>query len=313
MPMYLSNAVICGEIINTTKNSVYGWLGLRDREAPVPLHLTGNCSPDLAGRHIRFQVREDQMPSELAEDVSQLAAQQVGPTGEMTALRLGKRCLYLEWYSQNGHVVLELPNPTIEFVEPDQQPSQTVARDEAVDFPALGFDPDQDDEALLDALDDRDDEEEEDDPYGLFSDELKQEFDSDARDEEPGLSIPEEAPEVMRELEMMDDLIQHGEEVPVGAIFDPPIKIPRPDRLSDDQAADALRTLLAEMAKYGIALDMCEHFTPRQAYQLLVEEICLREGAFPQLKETQWVQHFMTHDFCPECRREIDEQEQGAD
>ena len=157
------------------------------------LHLTGNCSPDLAGWHLRFQAKnatvengfiaesssreindvesiptseslsassdmnlkdseqisaEDQFSDDglnnigtESSDICGLTWEQIGPTGTMTADRQvrvfdcsfeefyrrvkldeppptqWKRCLYLEWFSQNGRVVLELPDPVLEFVE----------------------------------------------------------------------------------------------------------------------------------------------------------------------------------------------------
>ena len=55
MALQLSDLVVCGEIFNTSKNTVHGWLGLRDQERAVHLQLTGNPEPDLVGRHIRFE------------------------------------------------------------------------------------------------------------------------------------------------------------------------------------------------------------------------------------------------------------------
>ncbi len=169
MAFRLNDAVVCGELINTRKNSTHGWLGLRGFTRPLSLQLTGNCSPDLAGKHIRFEMRnppEDQGDAaESAEDekamlekldLGDLAWQQIGPTGTMTAAHKvrhadcspeelymrcklkepppteWKRCLYLEWYSQNGRVVLEMVDPIIEFVEPDGK-TQASPNEEAVD------------------------------------------------------------------------------------------------------------------------------------------------------------------------------------
>jgi hypothetical protein len=102
-------------------------------------------------------------------------------------------------------------------------------------------------------------------------------------------------------MKLMDDLLETGDDVPVASIFDDPIKLPAPDSLDDVQVEVVFKTLLAQLALCGIALDMCEHYTPRKAYKLLVERICREERAFPKLRNTQWVQHFMTHEYCTEC------------
>ena len=185
MALRLNDLVVCGELLNTRKNCVHGYLGLRGFERPLVFELAGNCAADLAGRHIRFEVRnqpdrEERRPPErgnesecgsemegegeggsecefesesksekarLAElNLTGLAWMQIGPTGTMTAARkvrvadcppgelyarckLGepppmtwKQCLYLEWFSQNGRVVVELVDPVIEVVEPEQSP-----------------------------------------------------------------------------------------------------------------------------------------------------------------------------------------------
>ena len=98
MALRLGEHVVCGELNNTRKNTVFGWLGLRGFDRPLTFELTGNCDPDLAGRRIRFEVRhppkddDELLHSGLSEDdrlerlnLSGLRWQQIGPTGTMTA------------------------------------------------------------------------------------------------------------------------------------------------------------------------------------------------------------------------------------
>jgi hypothetical protein len=121
----------------------------------------------------------------------------------------------------------------------------------------------------------------------------------------------DDANDTIRELELMDALIERGEDVPVGSLFDPPMQLPSVEQLDqmDDAEAEAVfKALLARLALYGVALDMCEHYTPRAAYRLLVEEIGPEEGVFPELQQTQWVQHFMTHEFCDQCDARFEEE-----
>src|SRR5690606_23406248 len=132
MALRLSDLVVCGEIFNTSWYSVHGWLALRGREQVVHLQLTGNCAPDLAGWHFRFENPAVEGEHEAAPDQAALlqgfAWQQVGPTGVMTtqpdaadkaslnpgaALASPQRApkLYLEWFGQNGRVVVEVDDP----------------------------------------------------------------------------------------------------------------------------------------------------------------------------------------------------------
>jgi hypothetical protein len=356
MAVRLGDRVVCGEIFNTSYYSVHGWIQLRGRDQPIILQLTGNCEPDLAGRHIRFETPTPDAPPQSdpaeadASDLDFLATQQIGPTGTMTADRrvkvadcpptelylrctLGepppiewKRCLYLEWFSQNGRVVVELPDPVIEFVEEeesresdksspagsngcsaagtdaisaadpsagDDEPQQTEYLDAEVQDEEPGFD------GELDAEDE--------DPYDLFPGDLLEQFETEARQVDRCLDGREETSQAMYEMELMDNLIESGPGVPLEEIFDGPLKLPRPDQVRDEgEAESALKTLLAQLALFGIALDVCRHYTPREAYRLLVEEICPEQTAYPELRDTQWVQHFMTSEFCPQCEAEAE-------
>ena len=346
MALRLSDWVVCGEIDNTRRNAVHGWLGLRDRDTPVPLHLTGNCAPDLAGRRLRFKARAPVGLDEAFDgnlDLSVLAAQQIGPTGEMTAIRQvrvldsaahdrtrrpaahepapneWKTCLYLEWFSQNGRMVVELVEPEIEFIDPprsdealEQPPSPSGAylelfRGYGDDEPPL----DDDLEAML--LDEEEagfeQEDEEDDPYGLFPAALHQHFDREAERADEVVFDDDPRDHPPSDLDLIDTLIESGLDVPVGSLFDPPMRLPSVEQvaaLPDAEAEQVLRSLLARLALYGIALDVCEHYTPQEAYRLLVERICPEEGVFPELGQTQWVQHFMTHEFCDRCTAELE-------
>ena len=365
MAVRLGDHVLWGEIYNTSHYSVQGWIQLRGRKHPVLLQLTGDCDEDLKGRHIRFEARDAQDceepqhdgPFEEEGEFSFLASQQIGPTGTMTAARRvkvadcppgelylrckmdepppmeWKRCLYLEWFSQNGRVVVEMPDPVIEFVEGQQkkesdEPSpvgEASATDTAEDaepavpeFDAEAEGEDEGEDAAAEALSDDEadawdemmgrleEDAEDEDPYGLFPEGLNDQFESEASELDQVLRS-DEGSRALYEMELMDDLIETSDGVRLDEIFDGPVKLPRPEQLGDDQEAEAaLKTLLAQLAQFGIALDVCEHFTPRDAYRLLLEEICPQQTAYPELRNTQWVQHFMTSEFCPQCAAEFD-------
>lgn len=371
MALRLGGLVVCGEIDNTYHYSVYGRLWLRGQEQPLLLRLTGDCDPDLAGRRFYFETRDSGTRVDIGSDIekfdlSKLAWQQIGATGTMTAgrqvktadcsdsefarrLRLGepppmqwKPCLYLEWFSQNGRVVLEIPDPLIDFrdedelldilpsveflPEPEDDAPLTVNADEfdeleseAEPFSESGTlaeefwpladtadDPQEQDEPADDV---RFDEEsidlDADDPYGLFPDELQRWLDSESERMDRAVDS-DGGSQSQRELELMDKLLASGEGEPISGLFETPMKLLGPDQLGDDEVEGALKTLLAQLALYGIALDICEHFTPRDAYRLLVEEICRTQTAYPELRRTQWVQQFTTAEFCAACEAELE-------
>ena len=60
--------------------------------------------------------------------------------------------------------------------------------------------------------------------------------------------------------------------------------------------------LLTVMALIGVAFDICEHCSPREAYRILVREVLEKERGFGKLAGTDWVQHYATSDYCAACR-----------
>ena len=132
MAWRIADLVVDGELDNTVKGRVTGWLRLAGREERVRLELLGNCRPDLAGWRFRI-VRLAPIPA-WAEpvDLDGFATEQIGeagdiladqllrhydcPVGELLArIRAGeppptdlRPALYLEWYSdRNGRVVIQ--------------------------------------------------------------------------------------------------------------------------------------------------------------------------------------------------------------
>ena len=347
MAWRLSDIVVCGEIYNTSKNSVHGVLGLRDCERPVSLQLTGNCDPDLAGRSFRFEVRESPMQetrstSEAELDEQHFAWMQVGSPGTMTAARkvrafdcsveeflhrsqLGeqpptewKRCLYLEWYSQNGRVVLELVDPLIEFL--DDQPDTPSANeiDDAENDPfesgdsetiasgpqITAFEIDDDGNMIVEDLSpDLEDIDDADDPYGLFPAELESEIGTSS---DVAGWRPEADEETLKLWAQWDEIFDGTKDVPICTLFDPPLKLAPADRLDDVQVQIALSVLLGRLAQHGLALDMCEHATPRDGYRFLVEDVLRTEFAHPDLLPTGFVRHYSMSDDCEHCQAEFD-------
>lgn len=346
MAWQLGGSVVRGELFNLRLNSVHGWIELRDHESPLRLELTGNFGESLGGKHLRFEARDAaapangsersesepggsnqdaaEHPSSTAEsphqplDVDELEPMQVGPTGDMLLRQVPTPqsnrevpCLHLEWFSQNGRIVLELLDPILEFVENEED--DELDHDEAgaggLNMSALSLDVDPDIFGLPD-----DDEDDPDDPFGLFPDDFEEQLaDSDVSEGEQGDAPPRERyfaevdEETQRQWELWDEMFEGKHDVPIQTIFDPPLRLYPSDRLDDAQVAQALRLVLARLAEYGIALNMCEHFSPREAYELLLNEILPNHGTYPRLRATGFVQHYMTSDFCQKCDDDFEE------
>lgn len=115
MALRLDNAVIRGEIDNTSRGNVRGRLWLVGREEPVVLDLRGDAWRDVAGTRLSFVNPHPEAQS----GADALHPKQKGYVGDITASRkiqiapgmaAGEwhNALYLEWFSEeNGRVFIE--------------------------------------------------------------------------------------------------------------------------------------------------------------------------------------------------------------
>lgn len=311
MALLLNDIVVCGQISNRQRNSVRGWLKLRGFEHRLWISLTGNFAEDLFGKSFFFEAMETARVNGVTSSaLAKLAPRQIGPAGTMTASGriqvahyspedllacqlIGaapplqwKSSLFLEWFSQNGRVIVELLDARITFV------------DDLLEDPGM----DESDDYLWDEVELWDDEPaDEDDPYGLFPADLEERLATPAEDAEPFDTL-DESP-------LNSTSLFPGDEMPLHQLFDPPIKLFPPNQLTDRQIDESLQVLLARLARHGVALDMCEHFTPRNAYRLLLEQILPNESIPAKLAESGFVQQYTTHEFCPICLLQFMEDE----
>ncbi len=316
MALLLSDIVVCGHLSNRQRNAVRGWIKLRGFEHRIWISLTGNCAADLRGKSFYFEASDSSPIASTSSSVlEKLAPRQVGPVGTMTAIGrvqvancsaeellecqiVGiapplqwKSSLFLEWFGQDGRVIVELLDARITFVD--------ALKDE--------FEMDEADDYLWDdaeVMEDDPDLEGDEDPYGLFPNDLAEQLAEESPGNDP--------------FDFSNDLDEHlalinGDEVPLQILFDPPIKMYPADKLTDRQIEESLQVVLARLARHGVALDMCEHFTPRNAYRLLMEEILPNESIPAGLAESGFVQQYTTHEFCPICLLRFMEDEAPED
>lgn len=368
MAHQIGDYILRGELRNTRANGVYGWLQFAP-EAGVHMELTGNFRGQLERKHIKFSTpRAKQTIVEqlkpLPDEIQRLVDRQIGVVGEV---RLGRRwvptiplsdfarldqaaqrrcsvekdCLYLEWFSQNGRVVAEIVDPTIEYVD-----EQQTEREEPPEFEPMGDGLDssiaetylelegRDIDDLEDELAHHDgseieDESDGDDPYGLFAPDLDQsladalkssdapvtgEF-GDLYDEDGGAAtsrswdevIPGLDPAIKAMYEQWDEIFEGKKDEPVSYLFDTPLRLPPPDRVTTDREAQPLVVaILAKLALLSVAVDVCEHFTPLQTYRLLMTEILPTAKVHPNLAASRMIQHYSTSDHCETCDAEFE-------
>ena len=347
MARRLNDFVLRGEIRNSSRNSVSGSLEVMRTEkngdtetvvqSLVVLSLTGNLAGELEGMTFRFEVRKQDLPQPRPVLEPGFQTQQIGAMGDsvfrMVRLPLvsmeefveaGRRgetppeeqraSIYLEWYSQNGRVVLELLDPKIEFEgnycdladpEPEAVPSPedvgppgitTIIRHEDGTFdvaPESG-----------DASEPADDA----DPFSLFPEDMDEQIRRSASgtiDEPSPLPrdwdevIPGIAPQTKAMFEEWDEVIYGTKDEPLTWLFEEPLCLPRPDDLRDEAHAwQVLSSLLTAMALRGVAFDMCPHFTAMRAYRLLIEDLLPRAGVHPNLAATGFVKHYCSWEHC---------------
>jgi hypothetical protein len=198
---------------------------------------------------------------------------------------------------------------------------------------------DRSDDDNPDRVDDNSEESDDDDSYRLFSPELDEdveqslgleyrpdddsqtdedefgggEFDEDEIDRNIRASqrrpwdeiIPGIDPQVKAMYEKWDEVLHGDKDEPLTWLFEAPLSLPKPDMIENEQQAwDMLNKLLAAMAVHGVAFAMCEHFTAKQAYKLLIEELLPQAHVHPDLVSTGFMQHYDSHEVCDECQAE---------
>ncbi|MBP87085.1 MAG: hypothetical protein CMJ64_10275 [Planctomycetaceae bacterium] len=208
MAWRIGDHVVSGELWNTRRNSVNGWLEFAPDEG-IRLELTGNFEGELAGKHFRFKVPPSEAPTDEDDsrlNLNDLEVMQSGGVGDVLLRivkiprgsikefylrsKMGeptpvdeKPCLYLEWYSQNGRVVAEIVDPQLEFVTEDDEPAPVVEPEPLPDADAMAVGPeiiafDEDGVHHVDDLSflDGGPPASEDDPYQLFPSDLERQI-----------------------------------------------------------------------------------------------------------------------------------------
>jgi hypothetical protein len=230
-------------------------------------------------------------------------------------------CLYLEWFSQNGRVVIELPMSKIRFLSEHEIAARDRADKESFEAEMREMEERRQRESasagtdeLIDELIDEEDidfsshdnisetQENDGDEYRLIPDELRSELERKSRRTDRAVAgDSEETIKMLEETELMDDLMERGKRTPLKE-FLADLNLPSPETvLTDEDADQVLKLALMKLALGGVAYHTCEHCSVREAYRIFIEEICEKSGAFPQLRGTGWVQNVCASDFCKKC------------
>ena len=358
MSYQLGDYVVSGDISNVTRNSVNGWIYF-GRDQGLHLQLNGNLSGEFAGKRFRFFIPRDaavnNADADLPSEIADMPMQQIGVVGSIhfspDAKHVEKQgdsngngdpCFHLEWYSQNGKVVIAVGEAQIEFVEDDEDETGQDKSGEEDSVPPdvlveQQLREDTDADVFMDDDEDEDDEDP-DDPYGLFDQQLQHdieksvgstyveqepddEFVIDDDDEietaevesnDSGTRswdevIPDIDPDTKAMYEQWDEVFHGAKDEPITNLFDPPIEIPPLNSITTDQQAEPiLNAILIRLAPLSVAFDICEHCGPLDAFRILMTEVLPNAHIHPELAKTEIVQHYGTYDYCEQCQKEYD-------
>lgn len=236
-----------------------------------------------------------------------------------------KNHLYLEWFGPNGNVVIELAGPFVERCvrERDILDETDVGDWEPLPNPIPRPEPYVHDRQDFDGrmLEIREirasgevtrhsaaDFQGEDSDFQRSLDAEAEAIDRAIRESAGGNVFDEDDDEgFMAETRIMDACIENGEETPFFELIGDLRALPRPESLSEEGAENQLKLVLSQLALLGVAYSVCDHCSPREAYRILIDQVLPECGAYEELIGTDWVQHFMTHEYCAECDREAEE------
>jgi len=346
MAWRIHDLVVEGELDNTKKGIVKGWIQFSDRPDQVRLFLKGNCHPDLAGW--KFRIKRLRSVPEWADpvDSSDLAAEQSGPAGDITAdqtlkdsdcsvdeflarIRAGepppyilRKALYLEWYSsRNGRVVIQdtrlgverLGERAFELTGEDLKRAAREAERERADLEARGV--------VIET------EVMEFPSYWPGDDDLEEMFGPEVSRIclDPGAGPLDEALRQLagfhlRSADSTTVSLEIEEEIPglplpqkrrrkIRELFDPPLSPPSDQWMSDERAVIERRKLELLLITKGIRINVCEHFDPRFAFEWA--GMCvLWENVPKELTEDDLAAPvvYNSSDNCDRCRQELGDQ-----
>lgn len=311
MAMRLGDYVLEGYFNNLRRNCTFGQLALRGLETPLAFELTGDPGESLRGRSFEFRVRGALEEGEPAPE--DLARQQIGPTGSMELsmvkdllgdvadLKRGKPLryqwkprLYLEWYSQNGRVVIELVDPEIRLLDGEPLPDPEFPDEGALaEGPSFTVVQKTDDDAVeihtYRPMDEN--EEAEEDDLEAYLERINEETEARIRGEDP---------EFLRQMGIMEESLAGKSGEILGSLLEPR-RLPAPFEVDEEEAAALVASLLMELALLNVAVHLCEHCTMKEGYRYIVEELLHEGEVHPDLKTTGWVQHYNYAETCPDC------------
>jgi hypothetical protein len=122
MALRLSAYLIEGELDNTHRGQVTGWMQFAGRKEKMTFALEGDFHRDIRGAKIHFigDAATTDPPADAQEEMEGIAMHQIGKVGDITAGLPPRDYVdypYVEWYGDdNGRVVIELEPGQVQVI-----------------------------------------------------------------------------------------------------------------------------------------------------------------------------------------------------
>ncbi len=329
----LDNLIAYGEIEQMRRNSVMAHLWIRgDEDIVLTLELAGNLEGVAAERTFRFRANDKLWENEPDLDDFNLQLYQQGVVGRCI-IEPSPQCpkylessmddglqptmqlknLTFEWWSQDGHVLLQLESACVEFEGEYRELEDLIEYEE--ESPEVEYD-EADEEDVPEWLRDLPEVATPNNAYFGSQEEIDV---SDrlpieaAKAEEAEMTWEEIAQDHSPENEALyqewDEILHGKNHQPIDWLIDESVRLPLPHQIRDEtEAIDVLRKLLSRLAPLGIVLDMCEHVSALEAYQMMINEFLPGTEVHPRMGASGFVHHFSTWEFCDACDEEMDEE-----
>jgi len=305
----------------------------------IRLELTGDPDPDLQDMHVCFEPEEGaEIKYFRPEEHPGLRERQYGATGTMTARgwvrtlpcseeefmarsRLGeppptpwKNRLYLEWYGPNGRAVVELAGPLVEVCtrEPDEadetdwgdwaplpntapKPAPWCPDDDPGDIEITVIHADGVSETCTGI-----------DYLAGEGPDFERVLGCGAGDEIVGSGGSGDADSDPFRLERRprEGFREETDRYPLLHALRGINALPHPDDLDDMAVEVQLKVLLGQLALIGVALHVCDHCRPRDAYRLLLDRILPELGAGEICPADGSCRTIMASAYCRHCAAE---------
>ena len=324
----ISSHLIDGVIHLNNSMTLDGRIWLCGMKRDISLFLTGELPDHLKSQSFRIRpslsTEFEEVPTELAQE---LASSQVGALLELTVISSdgsdyhNPECVgsdeiefHLRWHSQNGPVSIHLTGASLEPVPLQKQDSSEV--DEmgvyaGSDFIDRVYESVTSDEFTTPGI-----------PTEIFqsASESREFLLSFPMPNDNG-TFPPDAVYTRYPLvhditgadrttdaffKFLDEISSGEHDVLLSDLLDPPLRLPPSKVLANDEISIKIAEVLSRIAKHGVAISVCEHFGPRELYEMFCSEYLHQTRIHPRLTEFEYVFYIDTFESCPMCQASLD-------